>query len=221
MPNYDSTADKIVPTSPPLRLLIVDDHPLVREGLAAVLSNGENIQVVAQAGSGREAISLYRQHLPDVVLMDVRMLDIDGIAATEILCREFPSANVVMLALSNAAEDIYRALAAGAKAFVLKEGTSADLIETIRTAAAGNVYIASGIAAKLTERLRQQSLTRREKDVLEGMAAALNNSQIAAKLSITEGTVKAHVNHILVKLQVSDRTGAVMAALRRGLIHLE
>lgn len=221
MPKYDSTANEIIPPSPPLRVLIVDDHPLVREGLAAVLSNRENIQVVAQAGNGGEAILLFRQHLPDVVLMDVRMPDIDGIAATELLCREFPTANVVMLALSNAAEDIYRALAAGAKAYVLKEGTSADLIETIRTVAAGNVCIASGIAAKLTERLRQQPLTPREKDVLEGMAAALNNSQIAARLAITEGTVKAHVNHILVKLQVSDRTGAVMTALRRGLIHLD
>ncbi len=204
-----------------VRVLIVDDYPLVREGLAAVLSNRKGIQVVAQAGSGREAIKCFRQHQPDIVLMDVRMPDIDGITATETLCREFPTANVIMLALSNAAEDIYRALAAGAKAFVLKEGTSADLIETIHTVAAGNSAISPGIAAKLTERMRQQELTPREKDVLAGMAEALNNNQIAEKLFITEGTVKAHVNHILVKLHAHDRTGAVMTALKRGLIRLE
>ena len=221
MQKHEFTTNATPNQTKPIGVLIVDDYPLVREGLAAVLSNQENIQVVAQAGSGREAIALFRQHTPDIVLMDVRMPDIDGIAATEILCREFPKANVVMLALSNAAEDIYRALAAGAKAYVLKEGTSADLMETIRTVAAGNVYIAAGIAAKLTERMRQQALTPRERDVLAGMASALNNSQIAGKLLITEGTVKAHVNHILVKLQVSDRTGAVMTALKRGLIHLD
>jgi two-component system NarL family response regulator len=205
----------------PVRILIVDDYPLVREGLAAVLSNHSRIRVVAQAGGGREAIELFRQYIPDIVLMDVRMPDIDGISATETLCREFPDANVIMLALSNAAEDIYRALAAGAKAYVLKEGTSADLVETIYTVAAGNIAIAPGIAAKLTERMRHQELTPREKDVLAGMAAALNNNQIAERLFITEGTVKAHVNHILVKLQAHDRTGAVMTALKRGLIHLD
>ena len=204
-----------------VRVLIVDDYPLVREGLAAVLSNQKGIRVIAEAASGREAITLFRQHRPDIVLMDVRMPDIDGIAATETLCQEFPDANVIILALSNAAEDIYRALTAGAKAYVLKEDTSAHLLKTIYTVAEGDVAIAPGIAAKLTERLRQQELTPREKDVLAGMAAALNNSQIAERLFITEGTVKAHVNHILVKLQAHDRTGAVMSALKRGLIHLE
>ncbi len=204
-----------------IRVLIADDHPLVREGLAAVLSNHKNIRVVAQAGGGRETIAYYRQYLPDIVLIDVRMPDIDGITATETLCREFPAANVIMLALSNAAEDIYRALAAGAKAYVLKESTSAELLETIATVATGKVAIAPAIAAKLTERMRQQELTPREKDVLDGMAAALNNNQIAERLRITEGTVKAHVNHILVKLKAQDRTGAVMTALKRGLIRLE
>ena len=204
-----------------VRVLIVDDYPLVREGLAAVLSNQKSIRVIAEASSGREAITLFRQHRPDIVLMDVRMPDIDGIAATQALCQEFPDAKVIMLALSNAIEDIYRALTVGAKAYVLKEDTSAHLLKTIYSVADGEVAIAPGIAAKLTERLRQQELTPREKDVLAGMAAALNNSQIAEKLFITEGTVKAHVNHILVKLQAHDRTGAVMTALKRGLIHLD
>lgn len=204
-----------------VRVLIVDDYPLVREGLVAVLSNQKNIQIVAEACNGREAIERYRLHMPDVVLMDVRMPSMDGIVATEALCREFPAASVIMLALSDAVEDIYRALTAGAKAYVLKEGTSADLIEAIYTVAGGHVSIAPAIAAKLTERMRQQELTPRERDVLAGMAQALNNSQIAEKLFITEGTVKAHVNHILVKLQAHDRTGAVMTALKRGLIHLD
>ena len=203
-----------------VRVLVVDDYPLVREGLSALLSNQGNIRVIAEAASGLEAITLFRKHRPDIVLMDVRMPDIDGIEATKALCQEFPDANVIMLALSNTAEDIYRALTAGAKAYVLKEDTSAHLLKTIYTVAEGEVAIAPAIAAKLTERLRQQELTPREKEVLAGMAAALNNGQIAKNLSITEGTVKAHVNHILSKLQSHDRTGAVMTALRRGLIHL-
>lgn len=204
----------------PVRLLIVDDYPLVREGLAALLEQQQDLVVVAEAGSGREAIDRFRQHRPDVVLMDVRMRDIDGIEATRTLCKAYPDVNVVIHALSSASEDIYQAITAGAKAYVLKAGTSTELLETIRTVAAGGICIAPDIAALLAERMQWQELTPRERDVLACLADALNNQQIAQRLFITEGTVKAHINHILTKLHAQDRTGAVMTGLKRGLIHL-
>lgn len=205
----------------PIRILIADDHTLVREGLTALLAQQENIAVVAHAQSGREAIALFRQHRPDIVLMDLRMPDIDGIEATEALCQEFPGANIIVLTLSHAEEDVYRALSAGAKAYLLKETPSAELMQTLFDVMAGHTVVPPGLALRLAERLRRRELTTRETEVLHCIAQGMTNAQIAAHLFVSEGTVKSHINNMLVKLQTSDRTGALIAGLKRGLIRLE
>jgi DNA-binding NarL/FixJ family response regulator len=207
-------------TTPRIRVLLADDHPVIRMGLSLMLQYEPDMEAVAQASNGREAVEQYALHRPDVVLMDLRMADLDGADATAAICATFPTARIILFSAYDGDEGIYRGLRAGAKAYLLKDVPSVELLETIRIVAAGQTRITAGAGARLVEHMAGPKLTDREREVLRAMARGLSNKEIAAALSISEGTVKFHVNHILNKLQVGDRTQAVLAALRRGLASL-
>lgn len=203
-----------------IRVLVADDHPVVRQGLAAIIDSQADMTVVASAADGGQAIDAYRLHRPDVVLVDLIMPGLDGSEATAAIRREFPDANVVVLTTYAGDEDIYRSLQAGARAYVLKDAPPDALLDVIRDVSAGRRYISPEVAAKLAERVTGPDLTDRERDVLRLMAGGASNDEIARALFISVGTVKYHVNHILSKLGVEDRTQAVIAAVRRGLVRL-
>ena len=204
----------------PIRILIADDRPVVREGLAAMIKRRTDMTVVAEANHGQEAVALFHQHQPDVVLMDLRMPEMDGVEAILTIRAQTPEARVIVLTTYDTDEDIYRALRAGAKAYLLKDTPREELLDTIRAVSAGRTRVPSDVAAKLVERVSSEALTAREVDVLRLIVAGHSNREIATLLYISEGTVKTHVNHILMKLGVSDRTQAVTTALRRGLVSL-
>ena len=204
-----------------IRVLIVDDHPVVREGLAAIVENREDMTVIGQAKDGLEAIDYYRCQHPDVTLMDLSMPRMDGITAIASIREEFPSARILVLSTYDGDENIYQGLRAGAGGYLLKDAPREDLLEAICTVNAGHKCIPPEVAAKLAERLSSPELTPRELDVLRLMAQGKSNLQIGNALYIAEGTVKAHVNSILSKLHVSDRTQAITTALRRGLVTLD
>jgi two-component system NarL family response regulator len=203
-----------------IRILIADDHPVVREGLAAIIERQPALSVVAEASNGQEAVALYRQHRPDVTLVDLRMPELDGVAVITTIRREFPEARIIILTTYDGDEDIYRGVFAGARAYLLKDAPREDLLEAIRAVYAGQKRIPVEVATKLAERLTSSELTGRELEVLRLIVAGRSNKEIGQRLSITEGTVKAHVNNILSKLGVHDRTHAATEALRRGLVHL-
>lgn len=202
-------------------ILISDDHAVVREGLAAMLSRRAEMQVVAEASNGVQAVTLALQHKPDVLLMDLRMPQMGGVEAIRAIRAEWPEARVIVLTTYDGDEDIYRALQAGAKGYLLKDTPREELLEAIRAVHAGRKHIPPEVAAKLAERLTSETLTEREREVLQLIVAGQSNKEIGASLNITEGTVKVHVNGLLGKLGVSDRTQAVTEALRRGLVHLD
>jgi two-component system NarL family response regulator len=205
----------------PIRILIADDHPIVREGLAMILERRDDMTVVAEAGNGQEAVDLFRAHRPDVILMDLNMPVMDGVTAITRIREEHPAARVIVLTTFDGDEDIYRGIQAGARAYLLKDAPRENLLEAIRAVHAGQTRIPPEVSAKLAERIRYPALTPRELEVLRLMVAGHSNQEIGQILSITEGTVKAHVNSILSKLDVNDRTQAVTTALKRGIVRLE
>jgi two-component system NarL family response regulator len=203
-----------------ISVLIADDHPIVREGLALLIERNEDMTVVAQASDGEEAVALFQIHRPDVTLMDLSMPRMDGVSAIEAIRKDYPTANILVLTTYDGDEDIYRGLHAGAKGYLLKDATRDQLFDGVRSLFMGQNFIPAPIAAKLAERVRFHTLTPREMEVLQLMMEGKTNHQIAKTLYIVEGTVKSHVNSILAKMGVSDRTQAVTTALRRGLVRL-
>ena len=206
---------------PPLRILIADDHPVVREGVAALISRRPDMTVVAEASNGREAVELYFQHRPDVSLVDLRMPEMDGLDVIIAIRQEDPEARLIILTTFDHDEDIFRGLRAGAKGYLLKDAPPEELLACLRAVHQGKTVIPSAIAAKLAGHMSTFDLTARELDVLRVMADSHGNKEIADILFISEGTVKTHVNAILRKLDAVDRTQAVTVALRRGILRLE
>ncbi len=199
-----------------IRILIADDHPAMREGLSALLERQPDFEVVALARDGKEAIALYRQHLPNVLLLDLSMPGMDGTDVITAVRAEFAHARIMILTTFDGDEDIYRALRAGACGYLLKDVPSQELFTGIRHVHAGQKYLMSQVAYKLTDRFQGSELTERELEVLKLMVQGKSNCEISTDLNVVEGTVKFHVRNILQKLGVSDRTQAVIAALKRG-----
>jgi two-component system NarL family response regulator len=204
-----------------IRIMIVDDHPVVREGLAAIINKQSDMAVAAEAGDGKKAIELFRTYHPDVSLMDLRLPVMSGVEAITAIRKEHPSARIIVLTTYDGDEDIYRALQAGAQGYLLKGMCREELLEAIRAVHAGLRRIPSPVATKLADRMGGSDLTPRELEVLKLIAKGKSNKEVASELAITEATVKGHVNNILSKLGVSDRTQAVTSALQRGIVYLE
>jgi DNA-binding NarL/FixJ family response regulator len=203
-----------------IRILVADDHEVVREGLVTILTLEPDLQVVAEAADGNRAVELWRRRRPDVGLIDLRMPHLDGVGTLREIRLHDPTARIIVLTAFDDDEDIYRALRAGAKAYVLKEAGREKLLACIRKVHAGETYISSHIAAKLAERLSAIELTRRELEVLALLARGRSNKEIGRDLCISETTVKSHVKRLFVKLRVTSRGEAIATAVRRGLIHL-
>ena len=208
-------------TKESIRVMVVEDHHVVRQGLVALLNVVEGLEVVAQAADGVEAITLFRKHLPDITLMDLRLPRMGGVDVIQRLRMETPNARIIVLTTYDGDEDIYRALQAGARAYLLKGMTTEELIATIHAVHAGKSHIPPAIAEKLAERMGTEELTPREFDVLEQIVHGKSNKEIATELEISEATVKTHINSLLGKLGVTDRTQAATAAIQRGIVPLE
>jgi DNA-binding NarL/FixJ family response regulator len=203
-----------------IRVLSIDDHPLIREGIAAVVNSQPDMVMAAQASTGREAVPAFREHRPDVTLMDLRLPDMSGIDAMIAIRAEFPDARVIMLTTFEGDVDIKRALAVGARGYMLKSMPPKELIDGIRQVHAGKKKVPAEVAAQLAEHVADEVLTAREIDVLKHLAGGNRNQDIADLLFISEETVKVHVKHLMEKLGASDRTQAVAIAVRRGIIQL-
>ena len=203
-----------------IRLLVVDDHPVVRTGLVEMLRADSRLQVIAQAASGEEAIAEFSARRPDVVLMDLRMPDMGGVEAIERIRELDPDARVLIVTALDGEDDIFRGLRAGAKGYILKDAPPPEVINAVLMTMQGRRYLAQSVAAKLADHLDSNQLSEREVEILRWIATGLSNKGIARKAGITEGTVKFHVNNILSKLQCASRTEAVSVALKRGLIRL-
>ncbi|WP_119321650.1 response regulator [Capsulimonas corticalis] len=204
-----------------IRILIADDHPVVRDGLAGVIEEQDDMIVVGQASSGTEALCLYREHRPDVTLMDLRMPGMNGVETISAIRTQSPAARAIILSTYDADEDIYRGLQAGAKAYLLKDVGRHVLVDTIRAVHAGQTPVSSEVGAKLASRIIYEQLSDRELEVLRFMVRGMSNQEIARALFIAESTVKFHVGHVLSKLNAGDRTQAVITALKRGLASLD
>ena len=203
-----------------IRIFCVDDHPLLREGIAAIINNQPDMLLVAEAATGCEAIQKFQQHQPDVTLMDLRLPDMSGIDALIAIRTEFSEARVIMLTTFEGDVDIRRALEAGARGYMLKSMPPVELVEVIRQVHAGKKRIPAEVAAHLAEYFGDDALTGREIEVLRHVASGNRNREIAKQLFISEETVKVHIKHIMEKLSASDRTQAVAIAVRRGIIQL-
>jgi two-component system NarL family response regulator len=204
----------------PIRVLLADDHPVVRAGLAAILATEPDLSVIAEAGTGGEAVELHRRHRPELTLMDLRMPEIGGVEATRAICREFPAARIIVLTTYDGDEDIHRALQAGARGYLLKHMLRRELVAAVRAVQGGQRYIPAEVATRLAERDEGSTLTPREIEVLRLVSRGLTNDEIGGVLGIGGGTISTHLRSILRKLEASDRTEAVTIALQRGVIHL-
>jgi two-component system NarL family response regulator len=203
------------------RVLVVDDHSLLRTGVANIINHEPGFEVVAEAANGREGVAAFLEHRPDVVLMDLRMPEMEGVEAVRRIREADPQARVIVLTTYDADEDIARALQAGAKAYVLKDIRADALVACIRDVLAGKTYLAPSAAAKLAERVTQVQLTPRELSALRLLASGQSNKEIATSLNISERTVKSHLAHLFEKLGVTSRTEAVRVATRRGLVRFD
>jgi two-component system NarL family response regulator len=204
-----------------LRILVADDHPVVRHGLIALVEHQPDMTVVAEAETGRQAVALFQAYHPDMVLMDLRMPELDGVEAILAIRAVAPQARILVLTTYDSDEDIYRGLRAGAMGYLLKDAPASDLLGAIRAVAAGQKRIPPEVAAKLAERMTSPELTLRELEVLRLVVGGQSNKEIGATLAIAEGTVRAHLNSIFQKLEAQDRTQAATIAIRRGLVRLE
>lgn len=204
----------------PIRVLCVDDHPMLREGIAALLAAQPDIKLVAEASNGREALEQFRLHRPDITLMDLQMPEMNGVEAMLAISEEFPAARIIVLTTYSGDVQALRALKAGARAYLLKSLLRKELLETIRSVHAGQRRVFPEVAAELAQHAGDETLSSREIEVLRLVSQGNANKEIAAQLSITEETVKGHMKNILAKLGANDRTHAVTIALKRGMIDL-
>ncbi|MEM1281398.1 MAG: response regulator transcription factor [Cyanobacteria bacterium P01_H01_bin.152] len=201
----------------PIQVLIADDHPIVRNGIVRMIELTDGMDVVAEAGTGTEAVELFRQHQPDITLMDLRMPEMNGVEAIAAIRQEFSNACIIILTTYDTDEDIFRGLQVGARGYMLKDTKMVDLIDAIRKVHAGQKYIPPAVGAKLAERMTVTQLSDREREVLQQMCKGQTNQEIGTELCISESTVKFHINNIFSKLGVSDRTQAVLIAIKRGI----
>jgi len=202
-----------------IRLLVVDDHHVVRQGLVSLINSEPDMSVMAEASNGQQAVELFRQLKPDVTLMDLRLPVLSGVEAITEIRKEFPAARIMVLTTFDGDEDIYRALQAGAAGYLLKDMFSDELLEAIRAVYSGLRRIPAAVAERLAGRVGGPNLTGRELDVLKLIVKGKSNKEIGTELTISEATVKTHINNILTKLGVSDRTQAATTALQRGIVH--
>ena len=207
-------------TAAKIRVILADDHPVVRDGLANMVNQQPDMVVVAEAGDGEEAIHLYEEHNPDVMVLDLRMPKRDGVAVVEYVLGLHPKARLLIMTTYDGDEDIFRSLSQGAKGYILKDAPRQEILSAIRAVSQDQPYTSSSIATKALQRMAKPSLTQRELDVLAQLAEGRSNKDIARRLEITEGTAKTHVKAILTKLDAISRTEAVAVAHRRGLVHL-
>jgi DNA-binding NarL/FixJ family response regulator len=203
-----------------IRVLCVDDHPLVRKGIASILANEADMELVGEANNGLEAVELFKEYKPDVVLMDLRMPELDGTSATRMIRQEAPDAKIIALTSYDGDQDIYRALEAGVRGYILKEMVHTEVVRAIRTVHSGKRLMPQEVAERLSEYFPQVALTPREVEVLGLVAKGMANKEIATRLGTASGTVKMHIQNILAKLGASDRTHAVTIAMERGILHL-
>jgi len=204
-----------------IRVMLVDDHPAFRTGMAALIENEPDLKVVAEAGNGQEALQFYRERKPDVVLMDLRLPGIGGVEATMSIRKEFPDARVIILTTFDADEDIYRAIQSGAKSYLLKDTPNVELANAIRAVFAGQQILPPKVANRLASRLQRANLSEIEMEVLQLLIKGRSNKEMALSLSITEDTVKARLKTLFTKLKVHDRTEAASTAIRHGIVHIE
>jgi len=205
---------------PKLRVILADDHPVVRDGLAAIINQQPDMQVVAEAADGEEAIALFHREQPNVMVLDLRMPKCDGVAVVEQVLGVNPKARLLIMTTFDGDEDIFRCLSQGAKGYLLKDSPRQEILNAIRAVSQDQPYTSSSIAAKALQRMTKPNLTKREVDVIQLLAQGRSNKDIARRLSITEGTAKTHVKSILLKLDAISRTEAVAVAHKRGLVHL-
>lgn len=203
-----------------IRIIVIDDQSVVRQGFVSLINTVPDMVVVAEGTNGQQAVELYREHQPDIVLMDLRMPVMGGVEAIKAIKREFPAARVIILTTFDGDEDIYRSLQAGAQGYLLKDMFFEELEDAIRTVRAGGRRIPGIVAERLAERVGGSDLTARELEVLEQIVRGRSNKEIAAAFRISEATVKSHINNILSKLGVADRTQAATTALQRGIVYL-
>jgi two-component system NarL family response regulator len=203
-----------------IRVLIADDHPVVRAGLAALIRDSPDMRLVGEAADGRQAVQQFFRYQPDVLLLDLRMQILDGLEVLHSIIQKEAGAKIIILSSYNLPEDVYQAVMAGAKAYLLKDLPREELLESIRSIHKGQINMSPRAAAQLANGLNQIRLTKRETEIVRMMAAGKSNKEIAGALGPTEGTVKVHVGHILKKLAVTGRTEAIREALERGIVHL-
>ena len=207
-------------TAAKLRLILADDHPVVRDGLAAIINQQQDMEVVAEAENGEQAVTLYDSHRPDVLVLDLRMPKKDGVAVVDEVIAKHADARILIMTTHDGDEDIFRCLSQGAMGYLLKDAGRQEILSAIRTLGEGRQYTSSSVAVKALQRMTKPTLTQREIDVLQLLAQGRSNKDIARRLTITEGTAKTHVKAILTKLDAMSRTEAVAIAHKRGLVHL-